>query len=748
MRECMRFARHASLGGKMERGVVKHVDPSVFTIMSLVNGEERVTSLSMPHCCEPLCNLVSARSDAFWIESLVCQNSTASLMLMSSEEEARALLQEGKGADVEESVVRLVCAFWPAAVVPPPADPGGGLRREERCTPAAWNAAFKLYPFQEQSAAWMASQEERFPVELSYSENVRVCDGWYVDVQRCCVTTDPNRRTARLVGGVCADGLGSGKTATALRLMAADGAESRGGGGEAYESRASLVIVPLNIVSQWKREMDRCLQTGGMRIVWLLQSKDIRSLCMQDLLDCDVVLTTFAFFKTNAAYLEMLDHQLQGRARERPSLSVLKRRPGCTLPILELVHWRRVVVDEMHDVLANPKEMKHLQLLSRHAVWGLTATPILDGPGSEQLCMLLERDEPALHPNLLQAIVEEGVRNHSPVESLKPDHVLMEVPLSADEKSHFQAMVGEPIDRLIRRCTFLDMLNENGPSCDREAAALAEELLTLSGGIEYLEEQVRAAERESASMATLGRTHRRDVLSLALRSHGAQLQLLRDEQAAKERELRAKQKERQRPTPLPTACQREGCGRQRDVHLKGCGHAFCVECVPSEVADCHVCGQRGEVVLLDTIGSRVMHIVRTILSIKTSCVVFVQWKGMLRGLRTFMGRFSIEVFVLDGSVQRRSGVLSKFQEASNTEGRVLLLCLDDCFAGLHLPQVHHILFAHAIVADRNRVTWLEKQAIARCLRPGQTKEVHVYSFLIPECGEMDLWARTHDQPPR
>ena len=63
-------------------------------------------------------------------------------------------------------------------------------------------------------------------------------------------------------------------------------------------------------------------------------------------------------------------------------------------------------------------------------------------------------------------------------------------------------------------------------------------------------------------------------------------------------------------------------------------------------------------------------------------------------------------------------------------GGVLLLCLEDSFAGLHLPHVAHIIFAHAIVGEVGQVRNLETQAIARCLREGQTREVQVYSFVI------------------
>ena len=75
--------------------------------------------------------------------------------------------------------------------------------------------------------------------------------------------------------------------------------------------------------------------------------------------------------------------------------------------------------------------------------------------------------------------------------------------------------------------------------------------------------------------------------------------------------------------------------------------------------------------------------------------------------------------------------------------KVLLLCLEDSFAGLHLPHVRHIIFAHAIVAEKKQVERLERQAIARCVRHGQESTVGVYSFVVLDTEEEELWHRTH-----
>ena len=95
------------------------------------------------------------------------------------------------------------------------------------------------------------------------------------------------------------------------------------------------------------------------------------------------------------------------------------------------------------------------------------------------------------------------------------------------------------------------------------------------------------------------------------------------------------------------------------------------------------------------------------------------------------------VLLLDGNLAQRTATLAEFQG-----GGVLLLCLEEGTAGLHLPHARHVVFAHAIVGDRARVQHLERQAVARCVRTGQTAHVSVSSFVVADGAEETLWHAT------
>ena len=88
-------------------------------------------------------------------------------------------------------------------------------------------------------------------------------------------------------------------------------------------------------------------------------------------------------------------------------------------------------------------------------------------------------------------------------------------------------------------------------------------------------------------------------------------------------------------------------------------------------------------------GTKMLEIVKLIESIEDPIILFVQWKSMVRGMKSFLRGMNINVLSLEGNVTQRSFTLQEFKL-----GGVLLLCLEDSFAGLHLPHAKHVIFSH------------------------------------------------------
>ena len=79
--------------------------------------------------------------------------------------------------------------------------------------------------------------------------------------------------------------------------------------------------------------------------------------------------------------------------------------------MIEAVRWKRVVVDEIHQVFESARDVRSLRLLQTRALWGLTATPAFDDDleRAQHLYTFLHREKPH-HPNLLACLSRGAVR--------------------------------------------------------------------------------------------------------------------------------------------------------------------------------------------------------------------------------------------------------------------------------------------------------------------------------------------------
>lgn len=758
------------------RGVVRLLDTSIDEVLVIArDGTRHTAAVDTRDIGESLSRIVNGGDDAMWIECEVARGIVTQFFLVADGTRVDAKLASPEGWEIEEDVVHLCKLVWRDARVPlswegdtqdvndaddeRPEHANVAVTDVRDC--GCWREAVPLMAHQTTTVAWMRRMEAEFPMTFTYHGNLRVTTNWFVDTENECFTRSGSCREAELVGGVCADGMGRGKTASVLRLISETLASEREqASGHVYDSRATLVILPLNLVGQWKQEMRKFLHFDSMRVHFVVQGKDLPT--MQEALTADIVVTTFHFLRHNRTYADMVDRCLRDRPRERCSLSAWARVPGHVECVLEAVEWRRVVVDEIHQSFERIGDAKHLRLFRSRALWGLSATPCLNNDQAQQLYTFLAREK-AHHPNLLAALVERCVRVGVPSKAdTREMRSVRRVSLSAEERVLLEDTGSDSLAETVRKITFVDMGSGGDEGGDgvisqlslqrsRERDALRAKVQGHERGIRVLEKvgegleedmrrlDVRQASDEERRTARLAYEAHQEDLVVAKGIHRRELLRLRQRESVDDAVHQRKQRIQEE-----AVCAECGA-RGGNLHmLSVCLHLLCSTCLGKESA-CGVCGE----VILDAfpvettrgVGTKMREIASLIESLLAPCILFVQWKSMVRGTRSFLRSVGVRVHTLDGNLSQRQSAL----HALHDEGAgVLLLCLEEGFAGLHLPHVSHIIFAHAIVGDRDRVMTLESQAVARCLRYGQTRDVKTYSFVVSNTEECVLYDRTHD----
>ncbi|XP_031373189.1 F-box protein At3g54460 isoform X1 [Punica granatum] len=125
-----------------------------------------------------------------------------------------------------------------------------------------------------------------------------------------------------------------------------------------YLSRATLIVVPANLVDHWKTQIQRHVRLSQLRVHALTNRKKVAPHTLA--WDYDIVITTFT----------------------RLSAEWAPRKKS----VLQQVHWLRIILDEGHTLGSSLSLTNKLQMaisLAASSRWILTGTPTPNTPNSE-----------------------------------------------------------------------------------------------------------------------------------------------------------------------------------------------------------------------------------------------------------------------------------------------------------------------------------------------------------------------------
>lgn len=594
-----------------------------------------------------------------------------------------------------------------------------------------WPEATPPYPGQLKSIAWLRAVERAVVEEqdIEYEAGVPLgSSGWSYRVTQDQLRPSAHSGlgSARIRGGCCCDAVGTGKTASALGLvLLSDPLPPTQKDAIRVRTPATLVVVPTNLPQQWASEAARF--APALKVALLLGLKDMKALSMRSLLDADLVVSTFAFLR-GKPYLDALDeHTLQvagrqgARARDAGVLctcarvlthaNALEEVP----PLLELLRWRRLVVDEMHEVLQSPRDLRVLRSFSVDAVVGLTGTPDTScGEAVQAFYPMVLRptrtDEDPHHHVCLQAAVEHGLMcQHDRMETA-PRHVVVRVRLDAVERT------------LLETCG--------------DALAAADAAM-LGCGVWGAPDAAQRVGRD-------------EVAAAVAEWHAVRARELADGAAREEQERRHAFVLRRLPE-LADGAQCSICiDRGVDTLLLECGHLLCAACAERAAkAHCPFC--RGAVARSVRVaptgggfGSRVDAACELLTRLRArgeGVLAFTQFRPLLANLDAALAAAGVRAAVLEGSTARRASCVRRFRDR---ELDALLLCFERSISGLNLSEARHVVLLHALTGQPHEVAAMEEQAVGRAHRRGQTGQVTVHHLLGEDTAEEVRWRQSHE----
>uniref|UniRef100_A0A8C5U7M2 Transcription termination factor 2 n=1 Tax=Malurus cyaneus samueli TaxID=2593467 RepID=A0A8C5U7M2_9PASS len=531
------------------------------------------------------------------------------------------------------------------------------------------------------------------------------------------------RESQRPCGGILADDMGLGKTLTMIALILAQKQLKTEKRKETLEiwltkndstvvpSHSTLVICPASLIHHWKKEIERRVAFGKLR-VYLYHGPN-RDKHAEVLSGYDVVVTTYSLLSK-----EVPTSKEEG---EVPSGS-----SPCS-PLLK-VAWARIILDEAHNI-KNPRVQTSIAVckLRASARWAVTGTPIQNNLLDMYSLLRFLRCSPFDEYKVWKYQVDNNTRKGGERLSLLTRTLLLQ-----RTKNQLDS-AGKPLVSLPQRSTQLHQLKLSAEEQAVYNVLFARSRSTLQSYLKRQEQKNEGREYDGGN-----------PFEKVAREFGvSQKEFLTESQSASQVSstvhvlsmlLRLRQ----------CCCHLSLLKVALDqVNLNSEGLALSIEeqLGALTLSELHTPDSKSTVYLNGTafqtdifeVTRESTKIAQLLAELKTiqshsepqKSVVVSQWTSMLKVVAVHLQRLGLKYATVDGSVnpKQRMDVVEEFN--NNPKGpQVMLVSLLAGGVGLNLTGGNHLF-----LLDMHWNPALEDQACDRIYRVGQKKDVVIHRFV-------------------
>ncbi|NXU09889.1 TTF2 factor, partial [Pardalotus punctatus] len=538
------------------------------------------------------------------------------------------------------------------------------------------------------------------------------------------------RESQRPCGGILADDMGLGKTLTMIALILAQKQLKTEKRKETLEiwlskndsavvpSHCTLVICPASLIHHWKKEIERLVAFGKLR-VYLYHGPN-RDKHAEVLSGYDVVVTTYSLLSKEVPTskdegdVPAQDHDVGSGAS------------SCS-PLLR-VAWARIILDEAHNI-KNPRVQTSIAVckLRASARWAVTGTPIQNNLLDMYSLLRFLRCSPFDEYKVWKYQVDNNTKKGGERLSLLTRCLLLQ-----RTKNQLDS-AGKPLVSLPQRSTQLHQLKLSAEEQSVYNVLFASSRSTLQSYLKRQEQKNEGREYDGSNPSE----------KVAREFGVSQKEFLTDSRSASQVSstvhflsmlLRLRQ----------CCCHLSLLKVALDqVNLNSEGLTLSIEeqLGALTLSEIHTFDSRSTVYLNGTafqtdifeITRESTKIAQLLAELKTiqshsepqKSVVVSQWTSMLKVVAVHLQRLGLKYATVDGSVnpKQRMDVVEEFN--TNPKGpQVMLVSLLAGGVGLNLTGGNHLF-----LLDMHWNPALEDQACDRIYRVGQQKDVVIHRFV-------------------
>lgn len=653
----------------------------------------------------------------------------------------------------------------------------------------------KLYSYQQHNVNWLKDIEnmnKEIVINNEYNKSKIHEKLYYVGNSQTGFTEDINYKKIKIKGGGLFDEMGCGKTVSMINLIMdtmpdyinVDKQEDFIMKNKRIQSRASLIIVPSQIVDQWASEFEKFnTLKEKIQICKITSIRDIKNNTYDDYINAHAVIMSHQFlnnkeFSNNIA--KLIDYAYDNFNILR-NLNFIKQ----TLDISSLIaqdipeiiqfNWRRVVIDEFQELMENNK-WDHVYLFNSDNRHLLSGTPYTRDnfhynyniDNYNKICEYLT-DNSNLYPKhvkefqLFRRNTIESTMHETKLNEIKMKEYITWINFTREEKTIYNSQKNWSMDFIRQFCC--SPFNTEKAGKFKTFAQIIEYLFTenkkliikIEKTIEKAKKDIEEininknglADNENNRPIIVVMDRRLRELNEAIPKRQAELVKAQATDNYFNELAKIKQQETERECPI-CYCDIE------EMVITPCGHVFCNDCISSVRNDkCPTCTkvydkkdlnhvvkkieEKKENKEYEKYGSKIkilaLWIIDMLKNPNNNIILFMEWDSVMNTLSDILKKIGIKSTMCKGNKNTRQKAINEF----NNDGRVIMLCSEYASHGVNLTKANKIAIINPIGGEPKYREDIENQAIGRVKRIGQKRDIDIYRFVIRDTIEEKLY---------
>lgn len=582
-------------------------------------------------------------------------------------------------------------------------------------------------------------------------------------------------------GKILADEMGLGKTITTLAYLKSSPPQMVFE--KKYNAKGSLIVVPSHLSKQWYNEIVKV--DVDARVKLLTTKRDHLNITTREILEYDYVIVSQQFLVNKSYYMKYPNYNTTpGMFRIKNKLKnfydnsnnllpdILMNKP----PLLELINWNTVVLDEGHEIMrlnyGNSPALSDCLINTIFSLNGnkylyVSGTPYNNYTSYKNIIKFLRikiEDSGEFVPinnnkyeNLIfsRKFIENIMIRHTKKQvddqiNLKGlEETVYWLTQTETERQIYDGSRYRNRSYLLKLCCHL-MVADISSAIKVQTIDIMD---VKNNIIKQSSEKISKYEKLLLKLDPLNQSYHMLKKNYSNIISQAKFMLetinkLSNEDEEEDNECPICIDEIEEPTILP------------------CGHLFCYTCVKEMTSikkECPLCKQKitDDLIkvsdksitkkdsdkkddLIEKYGVKTGTLIRLVrkLIMKTdnNIIIFSQYDFMLKLISDSLSTNGVSNSFVSGNVYKRNKAIESFRGLRMGESsQVIMLSLKNAASGTHLVEANHIIFVEPIDSYREDVLDIENQAIARAFRIGQKKKVHIHRLLIKNTIEEEIY---------